>query len=127
MIYGYANRPVSKPEKISQKSKTEQYGYVSTRQQVERMMAAGVTLADFRKQLYDWDDEKDVDESLSDPTRSKSFDLADATTSYQEVKGRFLERAKSRSAKKIKDAELVAQSDSNEPTESKDKPSGGKA
>lgn len=56
----------------------ETAGYVSAEKRISNLMLAGQRLADYRKGLYDFDHNQELDESFSDPTRSKNYDLADA-------------------------------------------------
>ena len=66
-------------EEIDSKSITEQSGYIPPERQIQDMMNAGRRLQEYRMSQYDFASPDDIDESLSDPTRSANFDLADAT------------------------------------------------
>ena len=56
----------------------ETAGYVSAEKRITNLMLAGQRLADYRKNLYDFEHNQELDESFSDPTRAKNYDLADA-------------------------------------------------
>lgn len=58
---------------------TEQSGFMTPEQQISRMMAAGVNLQDFRREMYDFPDGNVPDDALPDPTQKLGFDLADAS------------------------------------------------
>ena len=66
-------------EKIDSSSITEQGGYIPPERQIQDMMNAGRRLQEYRMSQYDFASPDDIDESLSDPTRSANFDLADAS------------------------------------------------
>lgn len=67
---------------------TEQAGYIPPHVQIENMILAGERLNESRG-LYDFDSEDDIDESLSDPTRSVNYDMADASQSALAVDARL--------------------------------------
>ena len=60
------------------KNLVEKSGYISAQARIENMILAGQRLVEYRKEMYDFSDGKDIDESFTDPTRSKNFDMADA-------------------------------------------------
>ena len=49
------------------------------------MILAGQRLIEHRMSMYDFDSNKELDESFYDPTRSKNFDMADAFQMQQNV------------------------------------------
>lgn len=67
------------PERNSGISMTEKAGYIPAKARIENMMLAGQRLVAHRAEMYDFTDFKQIDESFIDPTRSKNFDMADAT------------------------------------------------
>jgi len=72
------------PEKNSGKSFVENVGYISAEKRISNLMLAGQRLRDYRNDQFDFPDEKSIDDNFTDPTRSKNFDMADATQlSYQ--------------------------------------------
>jgi len=72
------------PEKNSGKSLVESVGYIPAQKRIENLMTAGQRLKDYRNEQFDFPDEKSIDHDFTDPTRSKNFDMADATQlSYQ--------------------------------------------
>jgi len=81
-VYDNYNRPDSVAEPGGGPRLTESAGYMPVRVQVEQMILAGQALGEYRKEKYDFDNEKDVPtDVLPDPTRSPSFDLADGSMS----------------------------------------------
>lgn len=68
----------SQPEQNHAKCLVEKAGYISAQKRIESMILAGQRLVDYRKNQFDFPDGK-IDEDFDDPTRIKSFDLADAT------------------------------------------------
>lgn len=64
------------PEKGSGERRVETAGYIDVKTRIENMMMAGQRLIEARKEMYDFDGE--VDEDFYDPTREKSFDMAEA-------------------------------------------------
>jgi hypothetical protein len=67
---------------------TEQAGYVSTKDMVSGMLQSGRMLDSFRNGDYDFDEESDPDEAVSDPTRSPNFDVVDAQRLAERLKRR---------------------------------------
>ena len=85
----YKKPPIVTPDS---ESDTEQSGYIPPKVQIENMILAGQRLDHARSQ-YDFESEDDIDEGLSDPTRSGNYDLADATQSALGVEARLKEAA----------------------------------
>ena len=79
----------TKPEKNFGERLVETAGYIPAQVRIENMMLAGRRLADARKELYDFPAGVEPDESLSDPTRSPNFDLADATALHMAAESRL--------------------------------------
>lgn len=77
-FYSRAVRPEITFEKLSQKSEVETAGYMTAQQRIENMMLAGRKLVQYRREQFDFPDGQ-IDESFTDPTRSKNFDFADGT------------------------------------------------
>lgn len=74
----YERNP-SKKEKLDQTIKVQKIGYVPAKKRIEDIINAGMRLKDFRASQYDFPEGTQIDETLNDPTRSKNFDLADAS------------------------------------------------
>nr|WAE43602.1 MAG: hypothetical protein [Microviridae sp.] len=89
---------------------TEQAGYIPPKKQIEDMILAGQRLNESRAS-YDWDDEEDIDESASDPTRSPNFDLADATQQGFAVDARLKASQKAQDQRTADEAARKAQED----------------
>lgn len=58
---------------------TEQAGYMSVKQRVENLIDAGIRLKEARMSNFDFPQGTPVDENFEDPTRSKNYDISDAT------------------------------------------------
>jgi hypothetical protein len=84
------NRPKKVYEKGGGKLITEQFGNVSTKDQITRFLTAGISLANYRKEQYDILDDVKPDFDDYDLARTPNFDLADAS----QIKQSALERAK---------------------------------
>ena len=57
----------------------EKSGYIPAKDRIENMILAGQRLIEHRMSMYDFNSDKELDEDFYDPTRSKNFDMADAT------------------------------------------------
>lgn len=92
-------RPKSKPERNNGKTLVERDGYLSAQKRITNMILAGQRLKDFRtaQERYDFPDGK-IDEDAWDPTRSKNFDLADASQMQYDVRGRLIASQTAREA-----------------------------
>ncbi|GMO29585.1 MAG: hypothetical protein Ta2B_10580 [Termitinemataceae bacterium] len=66
------------PAGNSGKSKTEQVGYLSPKIQIQQMLRTGRNINDYRRSVYDFASDEEVDENYYDVTRDKNFDLVDA-------------------------------------------------
>jgi len=82
----------------------ERKGYISNKVRIENMMLAGQRLIDYRKEKYDFSDGEEIDEMFIDPTRKKSFDLAEATQLQFETEER-LRQQKAYAEKLAKEAQ----------------------
>jgi len=82
----YARSPHS-PEKHNGERIVETAGHMTNKQKIESILDAGKRLVEYRKQQFDFEDE--IDENFSDPTRSKNFDMADATILGRDAKNRL--------------------------------------
>lgn len=67
------------PEKNSGKTLVETAGYISAQKRIENMILAGQHLVDFRKSQFDFPDKDSINDDFYDPTRSKNYDMADAS------------------------------------------------
>lgn len=76
------------PEKNNGPVLVERSGYFTTRQRIQNLLNAGQQLADYRKQIYDFEN-GEIDENFTDPTRNSNFDLADATSINMELSDRL--------------------------------------
>lgn len=68
------------------KNLVEKAGYIPAQARIENMILAGQRLVEHRKEMYDFSDGKDIDESFTDPTRSKNFDMSDAFIMSEGIK-----------------------------------------
>ena len=80
MFYGKHRRPKLEEGVMDSLSKTETAGYIPADKQIEMFIQAGRRLDQARKEQYDFAEGEEVPEDVVvDPTRSGSFDLADAS------------------------------------------------
>lgn len=56
----------------------EKAGYISAKERIENIIAAGARLLQTRAEMYDFKEGEEIDEDFFDPTRSKGYDMADA-------------------------------------------------
>lgn len=66
------------PEINSGEILVERVGYISARDRIENLLLAGHRLENFRKEQYDFESVDKIDETFTDPTRNKNYDMADA-------------------------------------------------
>ena len=68
------------------KNIVEKAGYIPAQARIENMILAGQRLIEHRKEMYDFSDGNDIDETFSDPTRSKNYDMSDAFIMSEAIK-----------------------------------------
>lgn len=78
-FFGKHRRPKLEEGKMDDVSKVETAGYIPADVQIEMFIQAGRRLDQSRKEQFDFGPEEEVPPDFIDPTRSGSFDLADAT------------------------------------------------
>lgn len=74
------------------KNLVEKAGYIPAQARIENMILAGQRLVEHRKEMYDFSDGKDIDESFTDPTRSKNYDMADAFVMSEAIKYNVMQK-----------------------------------
>ena len=74
------------PEVNKGPSHVEKAGYIPAQARIENMMLAGQRLVAHRAEMYDFKELKDIDESFTDPTRSKNYDMSDAFIMSEAIK-----------------------------------------
>lgn len=74
------------------KNLVEKAGYIPAQSRIENMILAGQRLVEHRKEMYDFSNDKDIDESFSDPTRSKNYDMADAFIMSEVIKNNIKQK-----------------------------------
>lgn len=74
------------------KNFVEKAGYIPAQARIENMILAGQRLVEHRKEMYDFSDGKDIDESFSDPTRSKNYDMSDAFIMSENIKNNIKQK-----------------------------------
>lgn len=102
-FYSFTNRPKSTPEINSGEILVETAGYVPAKRRIEDMINAGTRLVNARREQFDTLDDSEPD---IDPTRSKHFDLAEATIYKAEVTRRFNEKKAVQALKTAVQAEI---------------------
>ena len=89
-VYGFNNPSFITYEKNSGKRRVEVAGYIPADKQILAMINAGQRLDNARKN-FDFDESHPVDESIPcDPTRSKGYDIAEAS---QDLRSTGIHRA----------------------------------
>lgn len=78
----------SQPERNSGEIKVEKGNYLPAKKRIENLMLAGQRLNQSRQESYDFPD-GNIDENFFDPTRNKSFDMADAFQLSQMTEARL--------------------------------------
>lgn len=115
LIYDNYNRPKVNAEPGGGEKITESAGYIPIKVQVESMLIAGQRLGEYRAEKYDFQSGEEVPDDVEpDPTRSGSFDLADATQMGMKVKQRLAEQQK-RAAIAAREQEKVLPTEGNKP------------
>ena len=74
------------------KNLVEKAGYIPAQARIENMILAGQRLVEHRKEMYDFSDGKDIDESFTDPTRSKNYDMSDAFIMSEAIKNNIKQK-----------------------------------
>lgn len=114
-FHTHYERERSKPEVNSREIIVETAGYIPAKQRIESIIRAGERLKVYRKEQFDFNEK--IDEDFSDPTRSKNYDLADATAAqqYLDQKSKALaeitRQAASEASRKATEEQKVAQPD----------------
>lgn len=104
-IYSQRKRPPRAYQKHGGRVLIERQGYVSAKDRIEAIMAAGRRLIMTRGEQYDFKPGQDIDEDFVDPTRSKAYDMVDAFRDGIALEERFKEVQKqAKAAKEAKDA-----------------------
>lgn len=67
--------------------KVEQ-SHINSYNQIKQFRQAGIRLAQYRKDLYDFNSEEEIDMNLEDPTRRPDFGLADAAALTEHLENR---------------------------------------
>lgn len=75
----WKNRVQSPGEENDGISDVETAGYIPAKVKIEHLMQAGIRLAEFRKEQFDFPSQEEVDWNFIDPTRVKGFDMAEAS------------------------------------------------
>jgi len=94
MLFTQYRRPPKRPEKMDPLTLTESAGYLPSKVQIENLIQAGRRLVAYRKEMYDFPEDSDVDESFEDPTRRPGYDLADASRDRADVTARLRAQAR---------------------------------
>ena len=77
------------PEVNSGEILVERVGYISARDRIENLLLAGHRLENYRKEQYDFNSVDEIDETFTDPTRNKSYDMADAFQATLALNAKF--------------------------------------
>ena len=87
--YNYADLKPDRPARKATKyepSITEQAGYQTGKQQVEKLLRAGYNLEMARREMYHFDYGEEIPEGFFDPTVDPGFDRIDAFENMQDLR-----------------------------------------
>nr|QJB18829.1 MAG: hypothetical protein [Microvirus sp.] len=76
-VYTHFKRPKVEKEINSGQQITETAGYIPADVQIQDMIAAGMRLGEYRREMYDFDADDEVPENYFDPTRVPGVDVVD--------------------------------------------------
>lgn len=100
------------PGEVNQGSNlVEKAGYIPAQARIENMILAGQRLVEHRKEMYDFNDGNDIDETFSDPTRSKNYDMSDAFIMSEAIKNNVRQRELLKASLTAHDASGAVQKD----------------
>lgn len=109
-------------DKIPSETLTVQYGYVPLKDQIERMIRAGKELDAFRKEYYDFGDEREIPAGFDDPTRKPGFDPVDAYQYMRQLARKVKAREKQIAAQATAAQEAIAKDSAKPKEEQANKP-----
>lgn len=114
-VFTRYKRPKKTPEVNSGEIVTEAAGYIPADVQIQDMIAAGVRLGEYRREMYDFAADEEVPEDFIDPSRSPRADPVEveaaglAVTEKIALAQKLLEQAEAeRKAEEEKKAEEAA-------------------
>lgn len=87
----YNMKQKTPPEQNSGEIKVDKLGYCSPKVRIENMIAAGQRLKDYRESQYDFP-KGEIDVNYIDPTRSPSYDMADAFQDSIQIDAKLAEQ-----------------------------------
>lgn len=111
-FYTKYNRPPKNYERGGGEVLVERAGYISAQVRIENLMLAGLRLQQYRDEHYDFTGEE-IDDNFSDPTRRKSYDMAEAFQASLELAERM--KAQRDAKKKKKPVEKPAEKEEKAP------------
>lgn len=76
-VYSHFKRPKDVKEINSGEQITETAGYIPADVQIQDMIAAGMRLGEYRREMYDFDANEKIPEDFMDPTRVPGVDVVD--------------------------------------------------
>nr|QJB20350.1 MAG: hypothetical protein [Microvirus sp.] len=102
--YQTVNNPMPMVQEINDGELVTEVGsYIPAKEQIESFLVGGMALEASRKSRYDFEDA--IDEDFEDPTRSKGFDMADATQIQLATEAYLNEVKKEAEEKRLSEAE----------------------
>jgi len=110
-LYTQHRRPPKHPEQNDGLTITESAGYIPSKTQIENLINAGKRLVEWRKEMYDFPEDNDVDESYEDPTRGPGYDLSDASRDSKAVADRLRAQAAASKTKGSNDTAVTSKVD----------------
>jgi len=87
-------------EKNSGEIITESAGYIPAKIQIENLIDAGMRLIQSRRENFDYGNDDQISENITDPNRIPNFDMADASALIKGLEQTKIEKEKEQSFKK---------------------------
>ena len=93
-VYSHFKRPKDVKEINSGEQITETAGYIPADVQIQDMIAAGMRLGEYRREMYDFDANENIPDDFIDPTRTPGVDVVDVENAGIVVNARIAEAQK---------------------------------
>lgn len=90
-VYTKYKRPKADPEVNSGEQITEMAGYIPADVQIEDMLAAGMRLGEYRREMYDFSADEEVPDDYMDVTRTPGIDVVDVENAGVSINAKIAE------------------------------------
>ena len=88
-VYSHFRRPKDVKEINSGEQITETAGYIPADVQIQDMIAAGMRLGEYRREMYDFGADEEVPDDYVDPTRTPGADAVDIERAGVDINARI--------------------------------------